>query len=71
MIDPNGNKGVSRAPLPTHPWTCNLCRDSGMHRHTGEVNFCGCPAGVALKLKEPGAAALCQATLAKPERISK
>jgi hypothetical protein len=35
------------------PWKCTLCRDNGIHRHTGEWSFCGCRAGVARQAANP------------------
>lgn len=59
----------SRAPLPPKdaPF-CILCADSGLHRHTGEWSFCGCPAGVARQAEEPGLADESNATLRSLER---
>lgn len=52
-IDPKGNRGVSRAPMPTHGFECLLCHDSGTHMHTGEWAFCLCLAGVKRKSANP------------------
>ena len=35
-IDPKGNRGVSRAPMPTHGFECLLCHDSGTHAVAGK-----------------------------------
>ena len=39
-IDPNGNKGVSRAPMPTHGFECIVCHDTGLYVWQGEYRVC-------------------------------
>lgn len=67
-IDPKGNRGVSRAPMPTHGFECLLCHDSGTHMHTGEWAFCLCPAGIARLAANPQECEEANAILANLER---
>ena len=71
-LDPKGAHGVSRAPMPAlDAPLCILCGDGGLHRHTGEWNFCGCPSGVSRRIAEPGLADESNAILARLEERTK
>ena len=43
-LDPQGNKGVARAPMPARDApSCMICRDGGLYVHDGEYRVCMAP----------------------------
>jgi hypothetical protein len=56
-LDPNGNHGVSRRPMPPKDApTHRLCDDTGFVQHTGRWEFCLCSFGRREREKNPKAA---------------
>lgn len=65
MVERNHHFPPKDAPF------CVLCADSGLHQHTGEWSFCGCPAGVIRRIAEPGLADESNAILRSLEKRTK